>query len=235
MRILIIDDDIKFSKQFKEDIEDFFNMYDNHVEIDMINFCFSHLSINKKYEIIFIDIELNKTNGISLTKKLKQKNPTSLFVFISAKNNLIHSSLTVQPFFFIRKNYYSQDLSIFFDLFKETITNNHMIQLSYKATKATIPLQDIIYIEATQHILNFYTQEHIYKDNHSLKDIINILPDKYFIQIHRSFIINSKYIYSFSRGNVNMYKTDTDEYTSLPISRSYQKHFENKYQEFLLI
>lgn len=239
MNVLIIDDDITFSKKFKNDIHDYFMKYNDQVDIDIINFHFSDLSIYKRYDIIFVDIELPNTDGILLSKTLKRQNPTSLFVFISAKNNLIHSSLTVQPFFFIRKNNYSQDLSIFFDLFQEAILDNTMIQLSYKTTKITIPIQNIIYIEATQHILNIYTQDNIYKDNRSLKTIMKEIPNHYFIQIHRSFIINCKYVHSFSRGTVHLFKAYHESvnspYTSLSISRSYQKHFEEKYQEFLLI
>lgn len=239
MKILIIDDDIVFSKKFKKDIYDFLVKYNDQVNIDIINFHFTDLSIYKKYDIIFIDIELPNINGILLSKTLKKQNPTSIFVFVSAKNNLIHSSLTVQPFFFIRKNNYSQDLSLFFQLFQEAISENTMIQLSYKTTKVTIPIQNIIYIEATQHILNIYTQDNVYKDNRSLKTIINDIPSHYFIQIHRSFIINCKYIHSFSRGTVNLFKAYHDnmntQYTTLSISRSYQKCFEEKYQEFLLL
>lgn len=239
MNILIIDDDIPFSKKFKDDIYDFFMKYNDQVVIDIINFHFSDLSIHKRYDIIFIDIELPNTDGILLSKTLKRQNPTSLFIFVSAKNNLIHSSLTVQPFFFIRKNNYSQDLAIFFDLFQEAISYNTMIQLSYKTTKATISIQDIVYIEATQHILNIYTQDHIYKDNRSLKVIMKEIPNHCFIQIHRSFIINCNYVHSFSRGTVHLFKASHEamnsQYTSLSISRSYQKHFEEKYQEFLLI
>lgn len=239
MKILIIDDDIVFSKKFKKDIYDFLVKYNDQVNIDIINFHFTDSSIYKKYDIIFIDIELPNINGILLSKTLKKQNPTSVFVFVSAKNNLIHSSLTVQPFFFIRKNNYSQDLSLFFQLFQEAISENTMIQLSYKTTKVTIPIQNIIYIEATQHILNIYTQDNVYKDNRSLKTIINDIPSHYFIQIHRSFIINCKYIHSFSRGTVNLFKAYHDnmntQYTTLSISRSYQKCFEEKYQEFLLL
>lgn len=239
MNVLIIDDDITFSKKLKNDIHDYFMKYNDQVDIDIINFHFSDLSIYKRYDIIFVDIELPNTDGILLSKTLKRQNPTSLFVFISAKNNLIHSSLTVQPFFFIRKNNYSQDLSIFFDLFQEAILDNTMIQLSYKTKKITIPIQNIIYIEATQHILNIYTQDNIYKDNRSLKTIMKEIPNHYFIQIHRSFIINCKYVHSFSRGTVHLFKAYHESvnspYTSLSISRSYQKHFEEKYQEFLLI
>lgn len=239
MNVLIIDDDITFSKKLKNDIHDYFMKYNDQVDIDIINFHFSDLSIYKRYDIIFVDIELPNTDGILLSKTLKRQNPTSLFVFISAKNNLIHSSLTVQPFFFIRKNNYSQDLSIFFDLFQEAILDNTMIQLSYKTKKITILIQNIIYIEATQHILNIYTQDNIYKDNRSLKTIMKEIPNHYFIQIHRSFIINCKYVHSFSRGTVHLFKAYHESvnspYTSLSISRSYQKHFEEKYQEFLLI
>ena len=234
MKILIVDDDINFSKQFSIEISNFFYTYESDVSISIFNTGFFDLNCKEQYHYAFIDINLKGANGIDISNVLKEHNPTCNIVFISAKSNLIHSSLTVQPFFFIRKTHYEHDLNIFFNLVKKSIVNKTMIQLAYKSKKVAIKITDITYIESHQHILYVHTLNYSYEDNRSLKEISNLLPEKFFCQIHRSFFVNLYYVHSYSRGEILLY-TNGSEYTKLIISRSFQKLFENKYQEYLLL
>lgn len=239
MKILIIDDDEIFSKEFETDISKFFNKYNIDIRIKSFHSNFLDINFNDRYRLAFVDIDLKETNGIALSKKIKQYSPSCDIIFISAKNNLIHSSLSVQPFFFIRKSNYLDDLYIFFELIKESLSNKSLIQLSYKLNRIIVSINDIIYIESTQHILNIHTCYNVYKDSRTLKDFSTLLPASHFIQIHRAFFINPKYIHSFSRGQVVLCKdinsTNERDYIKLTISRSFQKDFENKYQEYLML
>lgn len=238
MNILIVDDDISFSEMFAKDVSLFLYKYNSNIKIKIYNSDFKNIDFRNNFRIAFVDIDLKGTNGIALSKLIKKQNSNCDIVFVSAKNNLIHSSLSVQPFFFIRKSNYTDDLYVFFELIKELLINKSIIQLSYKLTKITIPVQDIIYIESAQHILNIHTPYDIYKDGRTLKNISSILPANTFIKIHRAFLINCKYIYSTSRNEVVLYKNtelDKNDLIKLRISRSYQKDFENKYQEYLLL
>lgn len=238
MNILVIDDDILFSKYFIKDISNFLHNYNSDLKIKVYNTNFLNINYEANYRIAFIDIDLKIINGIKLSKLIKQSNPNCDIVFISAKNNLIHSSLSVQPFFFIRKSDYFEDLYVFFELIKESLSNKHFIQLSYKLTKTTLSIQDIIYVESHQHILNIYTIFGNYKDGRTLKEFSALLPSNQFLQIHRAFFINCKYVYSISNNIVILHKKSNptkQDIIKLRVSRSYQKNFEKQYQEYLLL
>ena len=227
MNILVIDDDVLFSELFIKDISLFFYKYNSNLNIINLNHNFKNIDYNNNFRFVFIDIDLKEINGIQLSKTIKQYNPHCYIVFISAKNNLIHSSLCVQPFFFIRKENYSDDLHLFFELIKESLSNKTMISS-----------QDIIYIESVQHILNIYTINGVYKDNRTLKEFLTLLPINQFIQIHRAFIVNCLFVYSISKGYLCLHKppqTLNKDVIQLRISRSYQKQFEDRYQEYLLL
>lgn len=235
MKILIIDDDTMFLNEFSKEISNFFHRYDSDVEMSIFSSGFFDIDYKEIYTYAFVDIDLKKISGIDISKVIKEYNPTCNIVFISAKNNLIHTSLTTHPFFFIRKTHYQDDLIVFYDLVKKSIKNYSKILLSYKSRKVLIQTKEIVYIEVHQHVLHVFTLTGIYKDNRSLKEITLYLPDEFFCQIHRSFFINLNYVYSFVRGEVWLYSKDSFENTKLIISRSFQKEFEEKYQEFLLL
>lgn len=235
MKILIIDDDIVFANSFSKEISNFFYTYDSDVEISIVNSGFSHINLTDFYLFAFVDINLKEVSGIDISKIIKDHNPTCNIVYISAKNNLIHSSLITHPFFFIRKSHYEDDLAIFYKLVKESIMNFFKIQLSYKSKRVLVQIKEIVYIEAHHHILYVYTLNNSYTDNRSLKEISDFLPLEFFCQTHRSFFINFNYVISYTKGEVSLYSKISPKPTKIVISRTFQKQFEEKYQEFLLL
>lgn len=238
MNIIVIDDDTLFSDILVKDISIFFHKFNSNVKIEIYNSDFRNIDFNRNFRIAFVDIDLKDINGIQLSKKIKKFNHNCDIVFVSAKNSLIHSSLSVQPFFFIRKSNYSDDLYVFYQLIRESLSNGYAIQVSYKSDRITISTQDIIYIESIQHILHIFTNHGTYKDGRTLKEFLSLLPINQFSQIHRAFVVNCKYIYSTSCGSVILHKipnSNNDNVIKLRISRSFQKQFENEYQEYLLL
>lgn len=61
-------------------------------------------------------------------------------------------------------------------------------------SKAFITLDKLMYIETDGHYLNFYLEEGKEMDRNSLKNILEQLPEKHFIQIHRSYLVNLNYV-----------------------------------------
>ena len=60
------------------------------------------------FDVVFMDIEMPKIDGISICKKIRQINSNTLVVFISNKDELVFSTFEVQPFRFVRKNHYDE-------------------------------------------------------------------------------------------------------------------------------
>ncbi len=165
---------------------------------------FTNLSEAKTYindneiDLIFLDIEMPQQNGIDFYKSLNKK---VMVIFTTAYDQYALEGFNVSAIDYIMK-------PISFDRFKEAvekvikvkklISNKNedafiMIRADYKLNK--IYLKDIQYIEG----LDDYIQ--IYIDNQpkivarmSMKAILETLPAKDFIRIHRSFIIPIKRI-----------------------------------------
>ena len=56
-----------------------------------------------------MDIDLVIQNGINLVKQLKMINADLIVIFISAREDLVFDTFSVEPFQFIRKKHYDQD------------------------------------------------------------------------------------------------------------------------------
>lgn len=229
MRVLIIEDSKEFISRLKKDLFDFFSQSNDRVYIDIINSNFNNLEINYYYDFAFLDIDLVEANGISIAKYLKESNFCSYIIFVSSKNDLIHNSLIVHPYFFVRKSYYVEDLFLLFELIKESLNDRKLMNLQYKSKKFCVSANSIIYIETLDHTLYIHTIDCIYQDNRTLKEILFELPNKDFAQIHKSFVINFKYLNSYTSMQVLMITG-----IQLSLGRKYKNNFEKKYIEYLL-
>lgn len=222
MKVLIVDDDLVFSEKIKNDLKELSNSLDLNMTFDIINRHF--LSENYGYySLAFIDIDLKTINGIVLAKKLKKSNSNLNIIFVSAKNNLIHNSLSVQPFFFIRKSDYITDFQFFKILLKEELTSSNYIMINYKGKSMLLSLKDILYVEANLHYIDLYTLNGSENDDRTLNSLEEIFPKKEFIRVHRSYIINLSYVHHVKGNSIYLTTSKEEKYTKIPLSRTYKK------------
>ena len=83
LSVLYVEDDLVIQKEMKELLEYFFDSVDiaNNGEEALEKYK------NKRYDIVFTDIEMPKMNGIELSRKLKEINLNQRIVIITAYNN----------------------------------------------------------------------------------------------------------------------------------------------------
>ena len=229
MEILLIDDDILFLDKICKDLFAYFSEY--YEEVNIISYSSDFLSIkfDSSFDYAFIDIDLPDKNGIELAQTIKLKNPKTTLSFVSAHTNLIHNSLIIQPFYFIRKAKYKKDLEIFFSLIKIDTNERKIIDFNYNGLKSRVFTDEIIYIEAQLHKLIIKTKDREYYDNHSLKEIITFLPDDIFVRVHKSYIVNLDYLISYKKNLLIL--IDNIEIT---IGRSFKKDIDQFYQMYLI-
>ena len=80
-----------------------------------------------------------------------------------------------------------------------------------------IPLDQLFYIESLDDYVKVVTAETEYITREKITSISDKLPDQ-FIRIHRSFLVNSEKIDSYTATKMSVLNT------TLPISRTYSKH-----------
>jgi len=101
---------------------------------------------------------------------------------------------------------------------KSTKEKNEQQTLSIRADRKQklIDLDDLIYIESLSDYVKIVTTKGEHTTRENISTLSKSLPEK-FIRIHRSFVINSNKVTSFSKTEVSLIQT------TLPISRTYKK------------
>jgi DNA-binding LytR/AlgR family response regulator len=149
---------------------------------------------SNQVDLLFIDIQMPDINGMDFLKLLNKK---VNIVFTSAYPEYALEGYDFNPLDFLVK-------PISFDKFMRAVGRAHVVNTAstetlensaqyfyIKAKGKTIRLllSDILYIEGLKDYVIFYTSSGSYISLHSMKELVEKLPTKQFIRIHKSYIV----------------------------------------------
>jgi two-component system LytT family response regulator len=86
-----------------------------------------------------------------------------------------------------------------------------------------VNFSEIRYIEGMKDYLKIYTAEYKLVTHQTMSEMENILPNRLFIRVHKSYIVAVSFIKSISANGIEL------EETSIPIGNSYK----NRVMEFI--
>ena len=172
---------------------------------------------NTKFDLLFLDIQLNTHTGFDILEYFENVNFD--IIFITAYDKYAIQAIKHHAFDYLLKpldrnefikttNSYitnsfqkkASDVSSLIERFKE-LTSNNKIKLPTLTGFKIVNIDDIIYLESDSN----YT--HIYFRNgdsellsKTMKEFEKKLPIKSFFRIHHSFIINLNYVKEYIKG-----------------------------------
>ena len=171
------------------------------------------------FDVVFMDIEMPKIDGISICKKIRQINSNTLVVFISNKDELVFSTFEVQPFRFVRKNHYDELLPDLVPALQTEFSRRNDANITIVEPGSgdifSFDINQIVYIEAQRkncviHCVNNSSELKI-----KLMEIAEQISEHDFIKPHRSYLVNYKFISIIKKNELEL----TDG-SCVPISRN---------------
>lgn len=182
----------------------------------------------KPIDLMFLDIQMPHLNGIEFLKSLHKKPKT---IFTTA-----YREFAIEGFELEAVDYMLKPIS--FDRFFRAVdrvlrnvsienTEEDFIILKSAGLQRKILLNDIVYFEGNGNDVKVVLKGNtgiVAKDKISELNIV--LLGKGFIRVHRSFLINSKYVTAFNNDEVLL-----NQY-SIPVGRSYKKEFDDFIDDF---
>ena len=183
---------------------------------------------------------LGKESGIEYANSIKDYYPRMTLVFLSYQDNLIFETQKISPICFIRKSNFDEDFQMFCAVYENKQRENikitfqlHSSENKTNETSITLHANDIIYVECYLHELIIHTHKNEYIVKMTLKEFLKQVKTlNSFIQVHRAYVINMKYIYLKSKTMVQMFNEDSKN--AVPISRRYKRNLDRAYGEYLL-
>lgn len=188
MRIAIVDDDINW----RECVRDEIFKYDTNGEIEIETFSSgeNYLLSDKFFDISLIDIEMPGIDGFETIAKAKEVDPDGIYAILTTHVEMSRRGYLVNAFRYIDKACL-EEINEAINSAKIILGRNQKIEVNVIGEGARqITLKNIIYIETEKHYVLIHTHQRTLKCSNRMKDIEDMLQDKWFCRCHNAFIVN---------------------------------------------
>jgi DNA-binding LytR/AlgR family response regulator len=234
MHIAICDDEADILSVVTGAIENTFRKYDIEAITEMFKQTknLEHRMQEQEFELIFLDIEMPGTDGITFAKKLRGINSRTDIIFISNREYKVFDALRVNPAGFIRKRKFLEDVPAVIDQWMQNRKESERSVLLAESVKGTVsvPIDTILYIEGNGRYQEIYCSG--MDEPVRIKSTMMILEDnllpKGFLRIHKGYLVNYRYIKRLK--DTDAVLTNGQE---IPMSRLRVQEIRNQYLELM--
>lgn len=192
--------------------------------------------MDKKPDIIFLDIHLTDESGFDLANKLKKLKKPPYLIFATAYDDYALKAFKVNAMDYILKPFDEVIVHEALDKAISIIKATNTTPKKKSEAIDAIPIQgedriflvhpkDIYLVSVEDKELSVHTEKETYQTSGSLSKIETRLPTDCFIKTHRSFILNTTKIQEIQPWFNNTLQVTLDNGLKIPVSRSYVKPF----------
>ncbi len=184
----------------------------------------SFLNANNNIDVVFLDINLPDMSGLDFIKTIK--NPPAIIITTAYPDYAVSSfeldtivDYLVKPFSFNRFLKAINKAKSRIETVKSSIVEDteETIFLNVDKTLHKLTLNAILFIESDRNYITVVTETQKLSYIDSLKNWTAKLPENQFVQVHKSYIINSKFVDKIS-GNTIYVRAN-----KIPIGRTYKQ------------
>ena len=170
-----------------------------------------------EYDIIFLDIKMKRSDGVSAAKIIREYNKEVLIVFVTSSAEYVFTGYEVKAFRYILKT----ELDHAFDhVFSECLRelekeSEDVYTVKSGAETVVLRLKNILYFESELRKTTAVTAQGSYTCYRKLGDIEEELNGKEFVRCHQSYLVNARLIRSVGAGELTV-----GEGIVIPVSKS---------------
>lgn len=235
INIAICDDEEYFQKREKLLITEIMDKYGHEYNIDIFSAGKELIAavVKVEYNIVFIDINMAEIDGIETAKKIRSLSNDVYIVFVTGFLSYALEGYKVEAVRYILKDDDYLEKT-FYECVEAILKKMNYEQKKekflFKEGTKEIAVDDIEYIESNLHKLTFYINNitPIKYNMYEKLDVIESKLESYnFIRIHKSYLVNLKYIDMIER-----YQTRLKNETVLNIAKPRYPEVRKKYLSY---
>lgn len=231
IKIIILEDSSIEAERLKKGISTYGQKHYLNIDIDEYKSGEDYFSSNPDFHenqpsAFFLDIQMNKLNGIDVAKRLRLLGYKGIIVFLTAFREYVFKGYEVRALNYLLKPVKENTLFLCLDEISNELSNNSYIYRNKKEI-VSIPYTDILAFSSRLHYVDILTVNgKCYEQMSSLNKIIEHLPSE-FIRTHRSYIVNMAHIYRITSGTIEL-----SNHLTTKIARSYSKEVINAFAKY---
>lgn len=195
MKILICDDEQRYIDELKTHVEKFMQYRFVNYEIHTVNNPQEVAESNEIYQLVFLDIQMDNLDGISLAKILKKRNSKVAIFFVTSFNDYQDDAMDLRAFRFFEKPFNADRLYSGLEKAMEYIDESYIDFFVYANNEQKKILTDeVIYVERGNRQVTLVTTQGNFTTRESFDEWCEFLQNSFFYRVHKSFIVNLHYV-----------------------------------------
>lgn len=148
---------------------------------------------NNRPDVVFLDINMPKLNGMSLGEIINAFEVKPLIIFVTAYRDYAADAFEIHAFDYILKPYSEARIVATLSKIEKELSKNVLndkITLWKEDKMVVVNVNDICYCEAHEREVYVYTKKDKYIVVSSISEFAKRLPENIFFKSHRSYIVN---------------------------------------------
>jgi DNA-binding LytR/AlgR family response regulator len=233
LKIAICDDESLFIEKLKEMLSGYMREKSLDFEIDTYSSGEKLLDLGvevAQYTIIFLDIKMDKVNGITAAEKIRKVSRDVFIVFVTAYVDYSLEGYRLDVVRYLLKgnaNFQGKVNECMDAIIDKMNYSVRKREFNFREGRKEILLDRLMYVESKLHILEFHVMENdlkVYTMNETLNTFENRLAENEFVRIHQSYLVNVRHI-----RNVARYKVILTNGSELPVPKARYKEVRKRF------
>ena len=227
--IAVVDDDPKDAALLKNCVEEYCKKKNLPAMARVYHDGLEFIRSTESHDIIFLDIQMKKLDGLETARLLRKINKESILIFVTNMAQFAIKGYEVDALDFIIKPASLSSIVYVMDKAMKRLDGSARAVFSLKTAEGTISLSsnDITYVEVLDHNLIYHTTRGDYTVRGRLSDVSEKLDPEKFVMCNRSFIVNLRHVSSVTAD----YLLIGD--TRISVSKSHRKELMKRFSNFL--
>lgn len=230
IKIAVIEDQKENALQLQKYLNAYFST--TGLEIEISYFCKAEdfLKCGHKFDVVFMDIELPGIDGLTASKKLRERDDKVIIVFITNMAQLAIRGYEVKALDYIVKPLIYSDFAFKLRRIERELNAHSVKKITVTVNGAVkiIEVNELLYVEVSGHKIIWHLKDDLIEQRASLSQYEQALISYGLLRCNRCYLVNPEHIKKIDGYNIFI----GDD--CIQISRPQKKAFMQQLNTFIL-
>ena len=196
LRLAIVDDNPNDSAALRVLVADYLTRNNHAHVIQEFNAPLDFIRSTENHDIVFMDIRMDKLDGLEVARIMRKINTDSVLVFVTAMAQLAIKGYEVDALYYIVKpvNYFAFSQRMMRAISRIGNREAAYLAINQKGGVRKLDIRGIYYVESLNHNLTFHTREGDYTVFGSLKDVEQRLSAHHFVRCNKGYLVSLRHV-----------------------------------------